>query len=155
MTSRTRIEAESISSRRKKTAKRLAKRKLRVESLEAREVLTTVTMTDADQFLLELVNRARLDPVGELSFHSSVGDLNQGISPPSLTATPRQPLTSVQELVDAAGLHSEDMLVGNFFSHFSLNGDNPRDRAEDAGYSNFRTVSENLNWATILSLIHI
>ena len=106
-------------------------------------------MTDADQYLLELVNRARLDPIGELSYHPLVSDLNQGLSPPSITSTPKQPLTSVQELFDAAELHSIDQRDNNFFSHFSLNGDTPRDRAETANYATHNTVSENLNWATI------
>ena len=46
--------------------------------------------TALDQYLIELINRARLDPVGEAA---RLGiDLNQGLSQGQITTAPKQPL---------------------------------------------------------------
>ena len=125
--------------------------KLRVETLEARQMLTAVTMTDHEQLILELVNRARMDPAGEVARNPQVSDLNQGLAPGSISSTPKQPLASVQEIVDAAGAHALDMLDRDYFSHHTQAGHatlptnaSPTDRAAAQGYSG--PVGENIAW---------
>ena len=55
----------------------------------------------------------------------------------------RKPLTLNRELNAAAQKHSRAMAEGDFFSHNSLNGDRPWDRAEDEGYT-ARSMGENI-----------
>ncbi|MEM1254384.1 MAG: CAP domain-containing protein [Cyanobacteria bacterium P01_H01_bin.21] len=55
----------------------------------------------------------------------------------------RKPLTLNRELNAAAQKHSKAMAEGDFFSHNSLNGDRPWDRAEDEGYT-ARSMGENI-----------
>ena len=55
----------------------------------------------------------------------------------------RRPLKLNQELNAAAQKHSRAMAQGDFFSHTSLNGDRPWDRAEDEGYT-ARSMGENI-----------
>lgn len=116
-----------------------------VESLENREMLTAVTISDYEQLILELVNRARMDPLGEVALNSSVSTLNQGLDPGTISTTPKQPLASVQELADAGATHALDMLAKDYFSHYSQpSGATPTERATAAGYSG--SVGENIAW---------
>lgn len=130
-----------------KTSGRTSKkqqRRLQHESLENRAMLTAVTMTDYDQLMLELVNRARMDPEAEVARNPLVNDLNQGLSPGTISSTPKQPLASDQALVDAGHVHAQDMLENNYFAHNSQNGDTPTDRAAAEGYVG--GVGENIAW---------
>ena len=130
---------------RKKNRKSVGTSSLRVESLETRDMLTAVAMTDHEQLLLELINRARMDPLGEVALNSSVSSLNQGVTGTTITSTPKQPLASVQELVDAGQAHALDMLEKDYFDHFSQpGGEDPTARAAAAGYSG--PVGENIAW---------
>lgn len=127
-----------------KSKKNKKNTKLKVESLESREMLT-VSMTEYEQLILELVNRARMDPQAEVDRNTAVSSLNQGLSPGTISATPKQPLASVQAIVDAGRTHAQDMLDRNYFSHFTQGtGDDPTDRAATAGYSG--PVGENIAW---------
>ena len=121
-----------------------SKRRMRLESLEDRAMLTAVVMTDYDQLMLELVNRARANPAAEVALNPLVSDLNQGLSAGTISSTPKQPLASLQPLVDAGRVHALDMLENNYFEHNSLNGDTPTDRAADQGYVG--SVGENIAW---------
>ncbi|MDA0657739.1 MAG: FG-GAP-like repeat-containing protein [Planctomycetota bacterium] len=122
--------------------------RLQGESLEERRVLAvvtmpTVTMTAHEQMLLELVNRARANPLVEASRYG-LGDLNQGISGAQITSVPKQPLAPHQALVNAAVGHSQNMLDLDYFSHTDLQGRSPSDRAAAAGYS--AGAGENIAW---------
>ena len=117
----------------RKKQRRLPKpqpRRLTAESLEARRVLTAVTMSDYEQLLLELVNRARANPLAEVALNEEVADLNEGVTGTTITSTPKQPLASIQVLVDAGELHVQDMLTNNYFSHYTGGAPNPAPPAE-------------------------
>ncbi len=102
-------------------------------------------MTDHEQLVLELVNRARLDPLLEVSRNDGVTDLNQGLDAQPITFAAKQPLATIQELVDAGASHAQHMLANGYFSHYSEpDGSTPTDRAAAQGYSG--TVGENLAW---------
>ncbi|HYC01935.1 MAG TPA: CAP domain-containing protein [Azospirillaceae bacterium] len=88
--------------------------------------------TAFEQYMLELLNRARSDPAGEAA---RLGiDLNQGLPAGTITATPKQPLAFNMLLIDAARAHSDWMLATDIFSHTGVNGSSPGDRMAAAGY---------------------
>jgi hypothetical protein len=102
--------------------------------------------TALDQYLIELINRARLDPVGEAA---RLGiDLNQGLSQGKIGTAPKQPLAFDPALTDSARGHSKWMLDKDVFSHTGANGSDPGDRIEAAGYKltgDWRW-GENISW---------
>ena len=124
----------------------LQKPNLCAEILEDRIVLTVVTMTAYEQLLLELVNRARSDPSGEAARYGI--DLNEGLTPGTISATPKQPLAPNQILVDVAGAHSQDMLDQDYFDHTGKDGREPHERATDAGYD-WLAFAENIAWGGV------
>ena len=70
------------------------------ETLETR-LLLTVDLTPLEQYFLELVNRARANPTGEAQ-RFGLSDLNQGLSPGTISASPKAPLAPNQLLLNAA-----------------------------------------------------
>lgn len=110
-----------------------------------------------EQFFLEQLNRARLNPLGEAErFGIGLNDPDPtqttGQSPAqTLAGGVRQPLAANDALSAAAGVHSQaylDGLVqmsGPNAGHHWLDGTTPADRAEDAGYGT-RFVGENLSF---------
>jgi hypothetical protein len=113
------------------------------EMLETRQLLTALQMTDNEQLLVELINRARMDPGGE-AVRLDI-DLNFGLVAGTLKPDPRQPLAPEQVLIDSAGAHAQDMLNRNYFSHYTAGSKNgPQERANARGYTG--SVGENLSW---------
>jgi Ca2+-binding RTX toxin-like protein len=104
------------------------------------------TLTDGEQLMLELVNRARLDPLAEAARYE-IG-LNDGLDPGTITATPKAPLAPNDLLRSASRTHSEWMLATDTFSHTGAEGSTPGDRMGDAGYvfSGSWTWGENISW---------
>ena len=123
-------------------ARRRCLRSLRIEHLEDRSLLAALVMTPQEQLLLELVNRARANPVGEAARYGV--ELNQGFAPGTISAAAKQPLAANQFLRNAAAAHSQDMLDNNFFAHTNLQGQSASDRARAAGYP--RGAAENISW---------
>ncbi len=83
-----------------------------------------------EQYMLELVNRARLDPEGEVArFNATIDSYNAVYSSPreemtgvteggaNVTSTPKQPLAFNELLIDAARDHTNWMLEADVFSH--------------------------------------
>lgn len=118
-------------------------RSLRVEGLEDRRLLAAVVMTPQEQLLLELINRARQNPTAEVARYN-IG-LNDGLAPGTITTAAKQPLAPHQSLINAAGLHSQDMLDRDYFAHNNLQGLTPTQRATNSGYSG-GGVGENIAW---------
>ena len=105
-------------------------------------LLTAVTMTNQEQLLLELVNRARANPAAE-AFRYGI-DLNKDLDPDTISAESKQPLSPHQALINAAGAHAQDMLDFDYFEHVNLRGEGPADRARAAGYP--AGAGENIAW---------
>lgn len=105
-----------------------------------------MTMTANEQYFLELVNRARLDPLAEAARFGV--DLNQGLAPGTLNGTAKQVLASNALLETAAEAHSAWMLQADIFSHTGMNGSSVEDRIIDAGYvfSGTWSYGENIAW---------
>ena len=91
-----------------------------------------------EQLIVELINRARLDPQAEVNRLDE--ELASGIS-----SSPVEALAVVPTLSDAAELHSEDMDDRDYFSHTNPEGEQPWDRAVDEGHST-TFVGENIGW---------
>jgi uncharacterized protein YkwD len=102
--------------------------------------------TALDQYLIELINRARMHPAEEAA---RLGiDLNQGLSKEQISTAPKQPLAFDPALTDSARGHAKWMLDKDVFSHTGVNGSDPGDRMEAAGYKftgNWRW-GENISW---------
>lgn len=113
------------------------------ECLEQRALLTAVQLTDREQLLLELINRARANPEAEAARLGVT--LNEGLQPGTITGVPKQPLVPHQTLVNVARAHSQDMLDRDYFDHKTLGTTRlAQDRAAAAGYSG--AIGENICW---------
>jgi hypothetical protein len=83
--------------------------------------------SDQEQLVLELTNRARLDPAAEAERLGIA--LNEGLAPGTITATAKQPLAMNDALVAAARGHSQAMIDQDFFAHVNPNtGKGPQQR---------------------------
>src|SRR3954469_13361156 len=89
--------------------------------------------TALDQYLIEMINRARANPAKEAA---RLGiDVNEGLSQGQITTAPKQPLAFDPALTDSARGHAKWMLDNDVFSHTGAGGSNPGDRMADAGYN--------------------
>lgn len=95
----------------------------------------------AEQYALELLNRARTNPQAEAALYNI--DLQEGVQPGQISGNPVQPLAMNAELSAAAREHSQDMMDNNYFDHYSLDGRSPWDRITNAGYI-YSYAGENL-----------
>jgi len=93
--------------------------------------------------MLELVNRARMDPAGEAARQGIA--LNQGLAAGTLGTEIRAPLASNAELEAAAIGHSQWMLAADVFSHVGAGGSSMAQRAKAAGYD-WNSIGENISW---------
>ncbi|MFV3128314.1 CAP domain-containing protein [Niveispirillum sp. KHB5.9] len=98
-------------------------------------------------YMLTLVNRARVDPAAAAAAFGI--DLNQGLNPGTISATPKQPLAPNDILAAAAEGHSNWMLATDTFSHTGNGGSDPGQRMDAAGYDFIRpyTWGENIAWS--------
>lgn len=106
-----------------------------------------MTISAAEQYLIELINRARLDPAAEAARYDL--DLNDGLAAGTISTDALQVLSPNTALEEAAVSHSEWMLEANEFSHTGESDSSPGDRMEAAGYdfTGSWTWRENLAWA--------
>ena len=105
-----------------------------------------MALSAAEQYLLELINRGRLDPLAEAERYGV--DLNEGLAPGTISGDALQILAPNQMLEQAAEIHSAWMLETNTFSHTGVGDSTPGERMESSGY-NFTgtwTWRENLAW---------
>lgn len=86
-----------------------------------------------EQYMLEMINRARLNPTAEGNMFG-ISDLNDGLPAGTITTDPKQPLAFNELLIDSSRSHSQWMLDTNTFSHTGVDGTSSHDRMEDVGY---------------------
>jgi hypothetical protein len=91
-----------------------------------------MALTAAEQFLLELINRARLDPAAEAARLGQ--DLNAGLSPGQIGTGAQEVLAHNSLLELAAQRHSTWMIDTDTFSHTGAGGSDPSNRMAAAGY---------------------
>ena len=105
-----------------------------------------MTLSAAEQLMIELLNRARLDPLGEAARNNIA--LNQGLPADTLNGASRQVLAPNALLHLAAEGHSNWMLATDTFSHTGAGGSTATQRMEAAGYvftPPWRS-GENISW---------
>lgn len=99
-----------------------------------------------EQWLLELTNMARLDP---LSMAQAFGiDLNQGLPPGTISATAKQPLAMSDILAATTDFHGDWILQNNSFGTFGYLDSSPGDRMAYAGFNGGEPFdwAENIGW---------
>lgn len=119
------------------------------DSGPARAALQGICMTDFsayEQLLLELVNRARMDPVGEAA-RLGIG-LNDHLAAGTISSASKQPLAGNEFLVAAAEGHSQHMLATSQFNHAGIGDGTPTSRMQAAGYALAGSwmTGENIAW---------
>jgi hypothetical protein len=98
--------------------------------------------TALEQMILELVNRARLDPAAEAARYGIA--LNEGVpAGDTISTASKQPLAMNETLLGTARAHSQDMIDRDYFAHDTPEGVDPFQRMTNAGY-NFTTAGENI-----------
>jgi hypothetical protein len=90
-------------------------------------------LSAAEQYLLELINRGRLDPVAEADRYGI--DLNEGLVAGTIGDGPLQVLAHNEILSESSEAHSAWMLANNVFSHTGESGSSAGGRMSDAGYT--------------------
>jgi Ca2+-binding RTX toxin-like protein len=104
-----------------------------------------------EQLMLELVNRARMDPVGEAKRYGI--SLNQGLASGTISSAPKQVLAMNDHLVIASDRHSKWMVINDQFTHeepanfpSGRTGFKFPDRMAAAGYPAITTGAENIGF---------
>ena len=106
-------------------------------------------VTAQEQLMLELINRARLNPLAEAARQGV--DLNQGLAPGTITTAQKQALAMNDLLVTSARTHSQWMLDTDTFSHTGSGGTDPGQRMTAAGYvfTGSWAWGENIAWTGV------
>ncbi len=106
-------------------------------------------LTANEQYMLELINRARLDPAAEAARqHIS---LNEGLKKGTISTTGKQALAGSDILDGTADHHSQWMLDHDKFQHdegTTKEPINPFARMTTAGYD-FSRAGENISWTGV------
>jgi uncharacterized protein YkwD len=105
-------------------------------------VAPTTTATAYDQYALELVNSIRANPQAAANTWLA-GDLNEGLSPGTISTAADQPLAFNADLESAAQQHNNDMLNNGYFSHTGSDSTSPFQRITAAGYT-YQSAGENI-----------
>jgi serralysin len=113
-----------------------------------------VAISTMEFHLLELINRARMDPAGEAARHGI--SLNQGLAPGTISSAPKQVLAMDSLLALSSEMHTKWMIAydqyttqeGAAFPTYRT-GQTPLDRMVAAGYTFDPTPvhGEALSWA--------
>ncbi len=90
------------------------------------------TPTAQEQYMLELVNRARANPNAEAQ-RQGIG-LNDGLASGTINGSAKQALAFNFNLINAARGHSQWMIDQDIFSHTGANGSSARERMVQANY---------------------
>jgi serralysin len=102
---------------------------------------TAMPLNAIEQYLLELINRGRLDPAAEAARYGVA--LNAGLAAGTIDASAKQVLAPNAQLETAATGHSSWMLAHDIFDHTETNGSTPGNRATQQGYI-WGMVGENI-----------
>ena len=112
-----------------------------------------MALTAAEQYLIELINRARLNPQAEAARYGL--SLNADLDGTVISGEALAPLSPNEQLETSAQLHSEWMLTEDEFAHTGDDGSSPGERITDAGYdfTGAWAWRENLAWTGTTSAV--
>src|SRR5438128_10498439 len=103
------------------------RRAVSIEPLEPRSLFAAVTPADIEQYMVELINRARANPAAEAARFGI--ELTEGLrNAEVLTADPKQPLAINMNLTSASQLQAQWLVTSNTFDHLGPGGNLPTDR---------------------------
>jgi hypothetical protein len=108
-----------------------------------------LSISPQEQLMLELTNRARLDPAGEAARLNI--SLNDGLAAGTLSSTPMAPLAFNTALNGSAAGHSAWMVDTDVFSSTGSGGSSALSRMKAAGYT-FKgswSAGENISWHSV------
>lgn len=106
--------------------------------------------TANEQLMLELINRARMDPAGEAARYGIA--LNEGLAAGTISTAPKQALAGNDNIGVAADFHTNWLLGHDQLRHDEVTdtsgyyATSPFDRMTKAGYTGYSTAGENLAW---------
>jgi uncharacterized protein YkwD len=108
-----------------------------IEAVEPRRLLSAATPssfapTADEQYMLELINRARANPTAEAALDGVA--LNEGLAAGTISTDPKQPLAFNPDLIDSARGHSQWMIDNQLFQHDGPGTTTPGQRMQQAGY---------------------
>ena len=103
-----------------------------VVELESRRLFTAAFPSDNEQYIVELINRARANPGAEATRLGLVLD-------PTLN-TPKQPLALNPYLVSSARGQSQYLADSFYYSTTGQGGSTPQQRMAAAGYTNISGI---------------
>lgn len=100
-----------------------------------------------EQWLLELINKARLDPEG-VTRAFGVPSLNDGLAPGTISSAPKAALVMSETLQLSADFHGDYSLERGSFETTGYLGSNPGERMAYAGFGDGEAFdwAETLNW---------
>jgi uncharacterized protein YkwD len=136
-------------------ARSKARRTLRFENLEARQLLSTGGPTNEEQYMLQLINEARTNPAAaeaqitnnltpEVQATLQYYNVNlQAVQQTIANTTPQPPVAWNANLASAASAQSNYMAQNQVQSHAGANGSTPQQRIQQAGYNNITSSNEN------------
>jgi len=106
-----------------------------------------MSLTAIEQYMLELINRARLNPAAEAERFGL--PLNAGLERSMISTSAKGVLAPNATLETSAEQHSMWMLSNDIFSHTGKGGSSPGNRMLDAGYefTGHWSWRENLAWS--------
>ncbi len=111
--------------------------------------------TNKEQYMLELINRARANPLEEIKriLSANSPDVNSAIDTYNISITelvaefasysPMPPLAFNPELMSAAHKHARDMADNDFQGHIGSDGSTLKQRLKQAGYE-YKAAGENV-----------
>ncbi len=102
-----------------------------------------------EQYILELINRARADPAAEAARYGF--GLNDGLAQGTITPTFKAPLAMNAALLDAARAHSAWVLATDTYTHAGAGGSTPGQRMAAAGYA----PANSFGWAENIYLRYV
>ncbi len=111
-----------------------------------------MTLSAAEQYLLELMNRARLDPAAEAARMGT--DLNAGLAAGTISTAAKQVLAPNALLETAATNHTLWMLQVDVFSHTGLNNLRADQRLTAAGYA-WSRMGENIAFTGTTGTVNV
>lgn len=108
-----------------------------------------MALSAAEQYAIELINRARLDPAAEAAALKIT--LNAGLAAGTISTAPKQVLAPLEILGNATEAHASWILATDVFSHAGKGGHHADTRMVEAGYPEFNLRTD--SWGENLSLL--
>lgn len=100
-----------------------------INYLESR--LLFAAPTESETLMMDLINRARQNPIAELARFNM--DINEGLPQNTISPQPKSKLKWNSQLNDIAKKHAEYLMQNGLMTHVSANGDGMFERVTKSG----------------------